>query len=204
MIFTIPYNPTLPGGYDKLAAAINRNGSHQSHTLFVTALPQHEDGAFDLAMKIREQFGRHFAVTIPAPPQPESAIAASNRAFLAALDALRNYEPAKHEMQEPVMCYHDPLWRPTRPRWLDEFQTEYYVLGAPTTFGNFKKLKNGTAKVVGPVVISRKFLKMTKLLDFPMGDTHWRNFLAWEIINNGLQSEALGEKLPAYIRPFAP
>jgi len=201
MILTIPYNPNLPGGYDKLASAITRYGKHPNHTLFVVAKEGHEDGAFLFAMKVRECFGRYFAVTVP--DQKETALRNSNRMFAAALDALKQYEPTEHEMPEPVMFYFDPTWRPTKARWLDEFQSEYYIKGAPTTFGHFKTT-GGVGKVVGPVAIKRDFLQKTKLLSFLSDSTHWREFLAWEIINNGLPSEALGRVLPAFIRPFDP
>lgn len=200
MILTLPYNPTLPGGYDKLVSAILRYGKHPAHTLFVAAKAEHEDGAFEMAMKLKDHFGRYFAITVP--DQPETALRASNRMFVASLDALRAYAPAAHEMPEPVMLYFDPTWRPTQDRWLDKFQAEYYIAGAPTTFGHFQT--KGTARVVGPVAIKRDFLKITKLLSFMPDDIHWREYLAWEIIQNGLQAEALGRILPAYIRPFDP
>ena len=200
MILTIPYNPTLPGGYDKLVSSITRFGKHPMHTLFVVSLPQHEDGAFDLAMRLREYFGRYFAVTVPAAAQPESGTHLSNRMFTAAVDALRSYEPTEQEMPDPVMLYHDPLWRPMKVRWLDEFQAEYYIAGAPDTFGLFQS-KGDKARVEGPVAVSRKFLAKTDLLPFLSGETHWREFLAWEFIRNGLPSTAIGRTLPAYIRP---
>lgn len=203
MILTIPYNPSLPGGYEKFVASIMRNGKHPGHTLFVTALPQHEDGAFDLSMKLKDYFGRFFAIQVEAPAKPETPVQASNRAFLAALHALQSYEPLPNEMPEPVMLYMDPTWRPTKQRWLDEFHTEYYIKGTPVTFGNFET-RGDQARVVGPVVISRRFLGLTKLLDFLPADTHWRGFLAWEFVNHGLQAEAIGRTLPAYIRPFDP
>lgn len=194
MILTIPYNPTIPGGYDKLTSAILRYGRHPNHLLFVAAKEEHEDGAFALAMKLREQFGGYFAVTVPN--RQETGLQASNRMFVAALDALRDHVPSYGEMPDPVMLYFSPSWHPRKPRWLDEFQAEYYLSGAPMTFGCF-----GKGKVDGPVAISRRFLAETKLLRFLPQDKHWREFLAWEIINNGLQSEALGQSLPAYIRP---
>ena len=194
MILTIPFNPTLPGGYDKLTSAILRYGRHPNHTLFVAAKEEHEDGAFALAMKLKDQFGRYFAVTVP--DRQETGLRASNRMFVAALDALRDHVPAEGEMPDPVMLYFDPSWHPRKARWLDEFQAEYYIAGAPMTFGHF-----GKGRIEGPVALSRRFLKETKLLTFLPQDTHWREFLAWEFINNGLQSEALGQDLPAYIRP---
>lgn len=202
MILTIPYHPLLPG-YEKLVSAINRYGKHPAHSLAVVSLPQHEDAALELAMKVKDQFGRYFAVTIPQPQQPESPLRASNRMFLAALDNLRAYQPAGQEHPEPVMLYFDPLWRPTRARWLDEFHADYHLAGAPITFGNFVK-DGAKARVEGPVAINARFLKITKLLDFMNGEDHWRDFLAWEIINHGLQAEAFGKILPAYIRPFDP
>jgi len=196
MILTIPYNPNLPGGYDRLTGSILRLGKYPSHTLAVVAKAQHEDAAFDFAMKIHGQFGRYLAVTVP--DAQEMMLAASNRMFLAALDMLWDYAPTEHEMPDPAMFYFDPSWRPTKQRWLDEFNTEYYLAGAPTTFGCFNE-----QKPVGPVVIKQDFLKKSKLLGFlPGAGAHWRDFLAWEIINNGVNTEALGRTLPAYIRPF--
>src|SRR6478609_8333553 len=145
MILAIPYNPNLHGGYDKLVGAINRYGRHPAHTLFVLAQEEHEDGAFALAMKLKDQFGRYFAVSVPTPEVPDSAIAGSNRVFLAAMDALRSYEPTENEMPEPVLFYFDPTWHPRKTRWLDEFQTEYYLAGAPVTFGCFQ-VKEGNAR----------------------------------------------------------
>lgn len=198
MILAIPYNPTLPGGYDKLASALIRHGRNPNHSLFVVSTEEHEEGAFAFAMKVRTQFGRHFSITIPN--QPESMLGASNRIFLAALDALRSYEPTEDEMQEPVMLYFDPTWKITVPQWLNAFQAEYYLKGAPLTFGYFR-VKGEKSRVDGPVAISRGFLKISKLLPFLSDKTHWREFLAWEMTNNGLQSEAFGRNAPAYLRP---
>lgn len=194
MILTIPYNPKTPGGYDKLSASILRHGRHPAHTLFVVSKEADEDAAFAFAMKVQNQFGRYFAVTVP--DQRESMTRASNRLFVAALKALESYEPSETENAESVMLYFDPTWKICKPRWLDEFQAEYYIAGAPVTMGNFKG-----EKVTGPVAINRRFLKLTKLLSFLPDSTHWREFLAWELINNGLQSTAFGRILPAYIRP---
>lgn len=200
MILAIPYNPNLPGGYDRITSSILRNGKHPNHTLFVVALPQHEDGAFALAMKLKDHFGRHFAITVPSPRHPETKIQASNRTFLAALDALKTYVPSENENAEPVLLYFDPTWRPTKARWLDELQADYHLAGTPVIYGNFNA-QGDNAKIEGPVVISRRFFGKTILVDFIPHDTHWRNFLAWEMIKNGLQAEAFGKVLPAYIRP---
>lgn len=200
MIVAIPYNPSLPGGYDKLASAISRYGKHPNHALFVISKDEHQDGAFDFAMKVQEMFGRYFAVTVVDQPG-ETMLKTSNRMFLAALDALRSYQPTENEMPEAAMLYFDPTWRPTKARWLDELQAEYYIAGAPTTFGHFSTT-GGIGKVKGPVILHSRFLNLTKLLTFLPADAHWRDFLAWEIINNGLQSTAFGRILPAFIRPF--
>ncbi len=198
VILTIPYNPNLPGGYERLTNALLRNGKHPNHTLLVLAKREHEDPAFDFAMKIHDQFGRYVAVQIPSSDTPRSAVAESNTVFLTALEALRTYEPGDHEMPDPAMLYFDPTWRPTKTRWLDEFNTEFYLAGTPTTYGFSQD-----GKILGPVVLKRDFLKKSKLLEFlPSSGTHWREFLAWEIINNGLQADAIGRVLPAYIRPF--
>lgn len=198
MILAVPYNPTLPKGYAKLVADLNRNGRHPNHALFVVSQEVHQDEAFEFAMKVKDQFGRYFAVTVPT--QDTGMIWTSNRMFLAAMDALKSYIPTPEEMQEPVMLYFDPTWKITRPRWLDDFQAEYYIRGAPVTFGNFR-VKGEKARIEGPVAINSRFLKITKLIDFLPRDLHWREFLAWEIVNNGLQSEAFGRISPAYIKP---
>lgn len=198
MILTIPFNPNLPGGYDRLINALLRNGKHPNHTLIVLAKQEHEDPAFDFAMKLREHFGSLIAKSIPSSDTPRSAVAESNTLFLTALEALRTYVPGDHEMQEPAMLYFDPTWRPTKTRWLDEFNTEFYLAGVPTTYGYFKE-----DKPLGPVVLKQDFLTKSKLLEFlPGAGTHWRDYLAWEIINNGVNAEALGRTLPAFIRPF--
>ncbi len=201
MIVALPYSPDLPGGYDRFVSAITRYGKHPSHTLFVIAKEEHTDGAFELAMRLKEQFGRYFAISLDE--RRETRLQESNRMFLTALNALKEYQPTENEMPEPTMIYFDPTWRPMKQRWLDEFQMEYHLAGAPATFGCFQT-KGGKGKILGPVAINRRWLGITKLLDFLPANTHWREFLAWEIINNGLQSPAIGQLLPAYIRPFAP
>lgn len=203
MLLAIPYNPNLPGGYDKLVSAIQRHGKHPAHTLFVISQQEHDEQAFELAMKLKDQFGRYFAVTLPPPAQPETMLRVSNRMFSAAMDALRSYEPTDEENPKPVMLYFDPTWRPTKARWLDEFQTDYYMAGAPAVFGRFVKEKD-RARVEGPVAVGIDFLKHTQLLNFIPPNSHWRDFLAWEMVNVGVETPALGPALPAYIRPFDP
>lgn len=201
MLLAIPFNPTLPGGYKKLADSILRYGRHPNHTLIVPSLVSHEEEALEFAMKLKDQFGRYFAVTVP--DQPETMLRTSNRIFTATMKALNDHTPAPGEMPEPVMLYHDPTFKPFKKRWLDEFQAEYYLSGAPTVFGRFK-VDGDTARVEGPVAINARFLKATKLIDFLPDDAHWRDFLAWEMFNVGVSAEAIGKVLPAYIRPYDP
>lgn len=199
MLLAIPYNPTLPGGYERLIGAFQRLGKHTAHTLIVLTSEAHEDGALALAMELKDVFGRHFSVTIQ--DQKEPMVKTSNRMFVAAMDTLKKHVPASSEMPEPVMLYFDPTWRPTQKRWLDEFQAEYYIAGAPTIYGYFKT-KDEKARVEGPVAINVRFLKQTQLIDFIPDNVHWRDYLAWEMFNSGVKAPAFGKALPAYIRPY--
>lgn len=201
MILAIPFNPTLPGGYGKLTNALLRYGRHPNHTLVVLSTTEHEEGALEFAMKLREHFGRYFAVTLD--DRPGSMLMTSNRMFAAAMKALADYAPGPDEMQEPVMFYFDPTWKPVKDRWLDMFQAEYYIAGAPTVYGAFD-IDGGKAKVVGPVAVNRRFLQLTRLLEFLSASDHWRDYLAWEMVNSGVSAGAIGKVLPAYIRPYDP
>ena len=203
MLLTIPYNPTLPCGYDKLVSAIQRHGKHPLHTLFVASQQEHEDGAFELAMKLKDHFGKYFAITLPPPAHPETMLKVSNRMFVAAMDALRTYKPTGTDHPKTVMLYMDPSWRPTKPRWLDEFQSDYYLAGAPKVFGHFKT-EGDKARIEGPVAVGIDFLAHTQLLNFIPPSAHWRDYLAWEMVNVGVRADAFGPVAPAYIRPFDP
>lgn len=197
MIVAIPFNPSLPGGYDRLVSAIIRYGKHPNHTLFVVSRAEHEDAAFEMAITLKDQFGRFFIITVPDKNVPP--LQRANNLFVGATDALLAYEPTEDESEDPAMLYFDPLWRPVKARWLDEFNSEYHIFGAKPTYGCF----DGD-KVIGPVVLKRSFLKKSLLINFLPTDRHWREYLAWEIITNGLHADALGKNLPAYIRPFDP
>jgi hypothetical protein len=200
VLLAIPYNSTLPGGYDKLTDAIKRLGRHPGHTLIVLSTVEHEEGAFEFAMGLKDYFGRYFAVTLP--DQPESMLKTSNRVFRAAMTALHDYLPTPTEHPEPVMLYMDPTWRPTQKRWLDEFQTEYYFAGAPLVYGRIKTDKT-KARVDGPVAINVKFVQQSTLIDFVPDDTHWRDYLAWEMFKVSVKAPSIGKVLPAYIRPLS-
>lgn len=199
MLLAIPYNATLPGGYDRLTDALKRSGRHPNHTLVVISTVEHEEGAFEFAMGLKDFFGRYFAVTLP--DQKETMLRGSNRIFRAAMTALHEYRPLPNENQEPVMLYLDPTWRPTQKRWLDEFQTEYYFAGAPLIYGRITR-EGKKARVDGPVAINARFLQRSTLIDFVPDDVHWRDYLAWEMFNVSVKAPAIGKILPAYIRPY--
>ena len=97
------------------------------------------------------------------------------------------------------MLYLDPSYRPNSPRWLDELQSAYFRNGAPMASGIFKQADPPSA--IGPIILSRDFLKTTSLLAFMPPDAHWRDYLAWEFAKNGVKAEGIGSHESAVLIP---
>lgn len=197
MILSLPFHPDLPADYDRFAAHLKRKGSMPHHTLMVVALQQHEEEAFSFAMGLANSFQRNFLVAVPT--EHETFLRSSNRLFKAACKALHEYAPGREEIADPAMVYFDPTWRPVRNRWLDELQSEYYFANGPTVFGNFE---DGIP--TGPIVLSKEYPAKSRLIDFIPGDIHWRKYLASEMVNFGVKTDAIGPHEAAYIRPYTP
>lgn len=198
MILCLPFHPSSPVDYDKFAGHLKRKGSMPNHTLLVVTLQQHEEQAFSFAMGLAGMFHRHFLSVVP--DDRGTTLKHSNRMFLAACKALHEYAPDRKEIADPAMLYYDPSWRPVKNRWLDELQAEYYFQNAPVVFGN---LVDGSP-VEGPVILAKSYPAKSRLLDFLPDNEHWRKYLASEMVNLGVKTDAIGSQEAAYIRPYAP
>lgn len=198
MILCIPYHPSLPLDYKKLASHLKTKGSHPSHSLMVVCNYRHEEEAFSFSMGLAKLFARQELVVTPDYPD-EAPVRASNRLFAAAMKAFHKYVSQPPEHPTPAMLYYDPIYRPVKNRWLDDIQSEYYLKDAPMVLANFVK-----GLTVGPVVFGSKYPKSSKLIDFVPETTHWRRYLASELVKDGVETEAFGESADAYIRPYTP
>lgn len=196
MILSIPFHEDSPVDFEKFAAHLKRKGHMPNHVLMVVCLAQHEEKAFSFAMGLAGYFARHFMVVVPK--EKETVLRSSNRLFKAACKALHEYEPKKNELQDPPMCYYDPSWRPVKNGWLDMLQSEYYFANGPTVFGSLEP------RSVGPVIFSKEYPAKSRLLDFLPDNAHWRKYLASEMVNFGVKTDAIGTSEAAYIRPYTP
>jgi hypothetical protein len=202
MLLAIPYHPSTPADYADFSVHLRKKGTNPSHSLVVVCRREHEDEAFTFAHSLSSSFHRHFLAVIP--DLQETMLDTSNRMFKEAVKFHFNYATDGNEMADPPMAYFDVTWRPTKSRWLDELQSDYFLKGAPTIFANFAPQEPGPPAPTGPLVLAKDYTTKSKLLDFIPQSLHWRNYLAWEMSNLGVACTAVGPADPAYIRPFTP
>jgi hypothetical protein len=200
MILATPFHPALPVDYEGLALHLRRKGTNAGHALVVLCRREHEDKAFEFGHGLSALFHRQFIHTLP--DLSGNGIQVANRFLLAALEFLRSYVPGSGEIPDPALLLFDPTWRPQANRWLDELQADYYLRGARDVMACFEG--SDPPVTAGPVVFGRDFVTRCTLLDFLPADTHWRHYLAWEMFNLGVKTDAIGRKEPAFIRPHTP
>lgn len=200
MILCIPYHPRITD-YGKFGSALRKLGTNPSHSLMTVSTREHEEAAFEFQMGLVDGYLSAKAVVVPDVPR-ETPMQFSNRMFLGAMKALHDHVPGPSEHPKPVMLYHDPTWRPFTNRWLDDLQGEYYLNGAPLVMGRFETNGAGVPVTAGPVAFAKGYPKHSKLLDFLMDSgEHWRNFLAWELVNSSVKTDTIGRNKAASIRP---
>ena len=200
MILCIPYHPRITD-YAKFSHALRKLGTNPSHSLMVISTREHEEAAFEFQMALVDGFLSAKSVVLPDLPR-ETPLNITNRLFLGAMKALDEHVPGPSEHPKPVMLYFDPTWRPFTNRWLDDLQAEFYLKGAPLVVAKFDVKDDGLPVSTGPVLFSKGFPKHSKLMPFLIDSgQHWRNYLAWELVNSSVKTDTIGRNKAASIRP---
>lgn len=194
MFVAIPFLAATKADYADLAKTILRRGTNPNHTLAVVSLRSEDEGAYMFGNALTDHFGRHVKISIE--DEPRSGASLANKFFTATLEAFGKYRPSQKENKDTPLLYFDPDYRPNNPRWLDDLQSEYYLKGAPKVFGSFE---DGIP--TGPIILSPSFASASALLPFLSGETHWRNYLAWELANNSVKANGIGTHSSAVLSP---
>jgi len=201
MILCIPYHPRITD-YAKFSLALRKLGTNPSHSLVVISNREHEEAAFEFQMGLVDGFLSGKSVVVPDIPG-ETPMQFTNRMFLGTMKMLDEHVPGPSEHPKPVMVYFDPTWRPFTNRWLDDLQGEYYLKGAPLAMARFETREDGLPVTAGPVLFAKGFPKHSKLKNFLIDSgKHWREFLAWEIVNVAVKTDTIGRNKAASIRPL--
>jgi len=170
--------PIIPGlDYTPLAKAIKSAGTNPNHTLMTVAFRSDDDRALQFAMELDDYFGKHQRVIVEN--EVGSPTARSNRMFTAATTAFRD--------EKYPLLYFDPSQRPAAAHWLDVLQANYFRCAAPQVFAKFL-----TGKPFGSLILSMRYLQTSTLRNFLPPDTHWRAFLATEML---LKNEPAAEEI---------
>ncbi len=179
MIFCTPFNSKAPFDYADYAAILLKRGPQTDHHHLILSSKDDEDQAFRLGSELSDLFGKSFFLALPEAPR--NGISLANDLFVAAVRFTQNFKTGSKEVPDPPLLYMDPGYRPTKPRWLDDLQAEYYVRQAKTVFGSGKKDTEGAVVFTGPLVISKTFGTKSALLDYLQPTKHWREALKWEL-----------------------
>ena len=137
------------------------------------------------------------------------SFAVANKFFFAAMTFLQAQRTEPGEPDSAILCYFDPLYRPTKNNWLREIQSAYFYAGAPHVFGMPAIMPDGETRIFkGPVVISRGFPLRSALINYLNGDIHWRVYLRSELFVNyaetpliGIGSDAVLKLIPSAKKP---
>lgn len=200
MILCIPFHPRITD-YAKFALALRKFGTNPSHSLMVISNREHEEAAFEFQMGLVDGFLSGKSVVV-SDITGETPMQFTNRMFLAAMKALDSHIPGPSEHPKTVMVYFDPTWRPYTNRWLDDLQGEYYLNGAPLVMARFEPRGDGLPVTAGPVMFAKGFPKHSRLTNFLIDSgKHWREFLAWELVNSSVKTDTIGRNKAASIRP---
>lgn len=196
MILAIPYFPGLTD-YEQLAATLRKRGQLGGHVLKVISRVEDEADAYAFGDSIGSLFLK--ATFHGIETQDRTMIQLSNDFFKAACRIVYSYAPEPGELVDPALLYLDPNYRPVKNGWLDTIQTAFYVNREPPVFGTFED-----ELVVGPVVITKNFVRKSALVDFLPPDTQWRLYLRWELAKEAQETELIGNSAESVLKPFSP
>lgn len=198
MLLALPYHPSLPVSYERVVADIKRLAGNMQHGVLVISRPQDEQAGLDIAMDLSSSFGRHFTATLVK--EGSTPIETANMFLATSLRFLAKYRP--EHPPEPVevpMVYLDPQWRPRAKHWLDRLQGEWFLRGKPPVLGNYKDPEKPDFE--GAVVFGPSYPRKSSLIDFLPADNHWRRFLAWEMFQNSVLTDSIGDDPKALVHP---
>ena len=192
MILAIPYFPGLTD-YDALSDAINKKGQMPNHVLRIISRVEDEDKAYSFGDSLSHLFLK--STFHGLEPLERTNIQLSNDFFRAAAKFVYSYAPEQGEVPNPALLYFDPAYRPQKNQWLDAIQSSFYTNQAPDVFGQWKTSDEGARKFFGPFIITKNFVQKSALVDFLSSDTHWREYLQWELGKNAKPAPVISEFL---------
>lgn len=175
MTLAIPIIPNAD--YSALAKAIRSAGTNPQHTLMTVAFRSDDDRSFEFSSQLDDYFGKHSRVVIEN--ETGNNIAKANRMFMAATTAFRD--------EKYPLLYFDPTQRPIMAHWLDVLQSNYFRCAAPQIFAKFL-----SGQPFGSILMNMDYVKTSTLRNFTPPNTHWRKFLAAEMLQ---RNEPLAESI---------
>lgn len=201
MIIATPFIPGLTD-YDAYAADLKKRGKLNNHVHVVLSAPEDEEAAYKLGTSLADLFGKTFSVKLEE--QTRSRMQVANDLFCAAARYVTKYKVEEGEMEDPALLYMDPNYRPQRNGWVNELQSEYYVLKAPPVFGTGTPDADGAILFEGPLVISKEFYPSSGLASDVPPTQFWRQYLKWDLTKDAKQTELIGTESPAMLRKITP
>ena len=201
MVIIVPFFPTLTD-YDKWATVLKRQGQSDNHNLVVVTQRPHEEKAIAFKDSVATLF-RKADVRVIDLVEQGGGIGVSNKLFKAAVYTFEESRPAPGEPGDLPMIYMDPTWRVTKIGWADGIQAEFYTQGRPRALGTGVRNAAGELVTRGPLVLSRQYVEDTALLPHIPANTHWRDYLRYEIGNVLVLSQTIGADKGALVKPPA-
>lgn len=192
MLIFLPIHRSTPG-IERLVEDFKKKGSHPAHSLQIVCTREDEDLAFSIGDALSEHF--HDVRTLALPVPDKNLVKLGNAMFFAAVRAYRGHEPAEDQVSEQPMIYMDPTYRPQDKLVFDRIQAEFFLKGAPPVMARTESSgsKDTFKRVtVGPVILGRKFLETTILIDHLDDKTHWRERMCHELAEHCTETKQIG------------
>lgn len=187
MILALPYHPSIPVNFDKVARDILKVSGNEDHHVLVVSREKDRDAAFEFSMGFESSFKSVSRVVTLR--DGTSAAHTANLMLQAVLRFLHDFKPERSEPKEIPLVYLNPRFMPNRARWLHTIQASWFESGTPATLVGLTQ--KDPPQFVGITVFSAAYVRNSTLLDFLPESIHWREFLAWEIFNNAVVSDSL-------------
>lgn len=190
MIIAIPYVPEATN-YNDLARVLGTKHKCLGHILHVIHRKEDAEAADKFTNQIVDLFSRTTMTQLEVKERQKFDL--PNDLFRVAVRHMENYHADPNDLQDPVLLYYDPAYRPRITGWADEIQLQYY-LKRPPVFGNIPALKGAEPSKIfeGPIVISKEWAKTSALLNFLRGDSHWRLYLHHELFKDAVTTKVIG------------
>lgn len=192
VIIFLPVHASTPG-IDRLVDDFKKKGSNPAHSLHIISTRDDEDLAFSIGDALSEHF--HDVSTQALAVPDKNLIKLANAMFFAAVKAYRGHKPAEDQVADQPMIYLDSTYRPTEKLVFDRLQSEFFLKGSPSVMARTETTGTGTAfkrVTVGPVILGRKFLESTILIDHLDDKTHWRERMCHELAEHCTETRQIG------------